>query len=73
MTNCNLQKHPTILKSEDAKKIIRSYNKIARILTEYEMLYYRGWIQCVEVAKHDSKAPGSVLTQTTFVLCSEWP
>ena len=35
--------HPTILKDPDAKKIIKSYNKAATVLVEFECLYYQAW------------------------------
>ena len=34
-------KHPTILQSADAKKLIRQYNKVCGVLLEYEMLYHK--------------------------------
>ncbi|XP_052807224.1 dynein axonemal heavy chain 5-like isoform X2 [Mya arenaria] len=42
---------PVILKSSEAKKIVRNYNKMAGVLMEYEMLYHRGWLRAVEAAK----------------------
>lgn len=36
------------MQREDAKKIIRSYNKVARVLLEYEVLYHRAWMQQVD-------------------------
>ncbi|XP_036378537.1 dynein heavy chain 5, axonemal, partial [Megalops cyprinoides] len=37
-----------IIKVPDMKKIIRTYNKMAAVLLEYELLYHRGWCQEVE-------------------------
>ena len=34
----------------EAKKIVRNYNKIAKILLEYEILYHRAWMRQVETA-----------------------
>ncbi|KAH3727100.1 hypothetical protein DPMN_053025, partial [Dreissena polymorpha] len=42
---------PAILKTAEAKKIVRNYNKMAGVLMEYEMLYHRGWLRAVEAAK----------------------
>ena len=39
----------TILQYAEAKKIIKSYNKVAAVLIEYELLYYRTWLRQVEV------------------------
>ncbi|XP_052061669.1 dynein axonemal heavy chain 8-like [Mytilus californianus] len=38
------------LKTDEAKKIIRAYNRIAKVLVEYEVLYHNAWIKSVEVA-----------------------
>lgn len=39
----------TILQYGEAKKIIRNYNKVAAVLIEYELLYYRTWLRQVEI------------------------
>ena len=41
------QRHPTILQGAEAKKIIKNYNKLAKVLLEFEVLYHRGWIRQV--------------------------
>ncbi|MBN3290180.1 DYH5 protein, partial [Polypterus senegalus] len=45
------QQQPSVLQTAEAKRIIRNYNKVAKVLLEYEVLYHRGWIRQVEVAK----------------------
>ncbi|XP_068092796.1 dynein axonemal heavy chain 5-like isoform X3 [Hyperolius riggenbachi] len=40
-----------LLQGQEMKKIIRSYNKMAAVLVEFELLYYRGWCKCAEMAK----------------------
>ncbi|XP_064611990.1 dynein axonemal heavy chain 5-like isoform X2 [Liolophura sinensis] len=45
------QSHDDILQIPDAKKIIKSYNKLAKVLLEFEVLYHRGWLRQVEAAK----------------------
>ncbi|XP_048253391.1 dynein axonemal heavy chain 5-like isoform X2 [Haliotis rufescens] len=45
------QEHATILQGPEAKKIIKSFNKLAKVLLEFEVLYHRGWIRQVEAAK----------------------
>lgn len=42
---------PHVLKSNDAKRIIRNYNKVAKVLLEFEVLYHREWLRQVEGAK----------------------
>ena len=41
------QKYPTILQTPDAKKIIKNYNKLAKVLLEFEVLYHQAWMQQV--------------------------
>ncbi|XP_041963780.1 LOW QUALITY PROTEIN: dynein heavy chain 5, axonemal [Alosa sapidissima] len=45
------QKQPGVLDGPEAKRIIRNYNRMARVLLEYELLYHRGWMDQIEVAK----------------------
>lgn len=41
------QKYPTILQTADAKKIIKNYNKLAKVLLEFEVLYHQAWLKQV--------------------------
>ena len=41
------QKYPTILQNPEAKKIIKNYNKLAKVLLEFEVLYHQAWMQQV--------------------------
>ncbi|XP_014347801.2 dynein axonemal heavy chain 5 [Latimeria chalumnae] len=45
------QQHPKLLQTAEAKRIIRNYNKVAKVLLEFEVLYHRGWLKQIEVAK----------------------
>ncbi|XP_047424698.1 dynein axonemal heavy chain 5-like [Mugil cephalus] len=47
-----LKKKLDILKGPDMTKVIRSYNKIAVVLLQYEVLHLQGWIQAAESAPH---------------------
>ncbi|XP_048577391.1 dynein axonemal heavy chain 5 isoform X1 [Nematostella vectensis] len=40
-----------LLKGEEAKRIVKNYNKMASVLVEFELLYHRGWFRAVEAAK----------------------
>lgn len=40
-----------LFQTEQAKKVIRNYNKMAAVLLEYELTYHRAWLQAVQVAK----------------------
>ncbi|XP_027953732.1 dynein heavy chain 5, axonemal [Eumetopias jubatus] len=42
------QQHPTVLQTAEAKPVIRSYNRVAKVLLEFEVLYHRAWLQQVE-------------------------
>uniref|UniRef100_A0A4W5PTB6 Dynein axonemal heavy chain 5 n=1 Tax=Hucho hucho TaxID=62062 RepID=A0A4W5PTB6_9TELE len=39
------QEHPGVLATPEAKCIIRNYNRVARVLLEFEMLYHSGWMK----------------------------
>jgi dynein heavy chain len=43
------QQHPVIMQSAEARKIIKNYNKLAKVLLEFEMLYHRGWLRQVGI------------------------
>uniref|UniRef100_A0A4W3K4F2 Dynein heavy chain 5, axonemal-like n=1 Tax=Callorhinchus milii TaxID=7868 RepID=A0A4W3K4F2_CALMI len=45
------EQRPEVLQSEDAKKIIRNYNRVGRVLLEYEVLYHRAWMQQIGTAQ----------------------
>ncbi|OXB65197.1 hypothetical protein ASZ78_004954 [Callipepla squamata] len=47
----SFQRHPAVLQTPDGKRIIRNYNKVARVLMEFEVIYHRGWLQQVELTK----------------------
>jgi hypothetical protein len=43
------QQQPRLLEGSDAKKIIKNYNKLAKCLLEFEVLYHRGWLRQVYI------------------------
>nr|XP_044988409.1 dynein axonemal heavy chain 5 [Jaculus jaculus] len=43
-----LQQHPAVLRTAEAKPVIRSYNRTAKVLLEFEVLYHRAWLQQIE-------------------------
>uniref|UniRef100_A0A6Q2Y0T3 AAA+ ATPase domain-containing protein n=1 Tax=Esox lucius TaxID=8010 RepID=A0A6Q2Y0T3_ESOLU len=45
------QEHPGVLDTPEAKRIIRNYNRVARVLLEFEMLYHSGWMKQIEEAR----------------------
>eukprot|EP00105_Crassostrea_gigas_P037004 XP_019921152.1 PREDICTED: dynein heavy chain 8, axonemal [Crassostrea gigas] len=40
----------TCMKTDDARRIIKKYNRIAKLLLEYEILYHLAWKDSVDVA-----------------------
>nr|XP_018671052.1 dynein heavy chain 5, axonemal isoform X3 [Ciona intestinalis] len=42
---------PHVLQIPNAKRIIRNFNKVAKVLLEFEVLYHRGWLRQVDLAK----------------------
>ncbi|XP_051466218.1 dynein axonemal heavy chain 5 [Apus apus] len=47
----SFQQHPAVLQTPDGKRVIRNYNKVARALMEFEVIYHRGWIQQMELTR----------------------
>lgn len=37
--------------TKDARRIIKTYNKVAKTLIEFEFLWYKAWIQSIDQAK----------------------
>jgi hypothetical protein len=44
------------LQTKESKKIIRTYNKVARALIEYETLWHHAWCKSIEAAKSGLQA-----------------
>lgn len=45
------QGNPSVLAPKESKKIIRTYNKVARTLIAFEYLWYEAWSSSIEQAK----------------------
>ena len=45
------ESNPSVLATKDSKKIIRTYNKVARTLVAFEYLWYEAWCKSIETAK----------------------
>ena len=50
------QQHAVMLQGAEAKKIIKNYNKLAKVLLEFEVLYHRGWLRQVWCIHHSIEA-----------------
>ncbi|XP_070767347.1 dynein axonemal heavy chain 5 isoform X1 [Enoplosus armatus] len=45
------QQHTGVLSTPEAKRIIRNFNRVARVLLEFEMLYHHSWMKKMEDAR----------------------
>jgi dynein heavy chain len=45
------ESNQNVLNSKEAKRIIKTYNKVARTLVAFEYLWYQAWVQSIETAK----------------------
>lgn len=43
------QQHPAVLQTAEAKPVIHRYNRVAKALLEFEVLYHRAWLQQVSL------------------------
>lgn len=39
----------SLLQTAHGKAVVRKYNKMALVLTEYEILHYQSWIKIVDI------------------------
>ncbi|XP_027742699.1 dynein heavy chain 5, axonemal-like isoform X3 [Empidonax traillii] len=47
-----LKKKTTLLKTLEMKKVVKSYNKMAAVLLEFELIYYRAWCRFADQARN---------------------
>ncbi|XP_027143184.1 dynein heavy chain 5, axonemal isoform X2 [Larimichthys crocea] len=45
------QQHPGVLSTPEAKRIIKNFNRVARVLLEFEMVYHDSWMKKMEDAR----------------------
>ncbi|XP_036366495.1 dynein heavy chain 5, axonemal-like [Octopus sinensis] len=53
----DFKQHSAILQCEESKAIIVKYNRMAKVLLEFEILYYREWLHQVESVKEKLQSP----------------
>jgi len=41
----------SIMTTKDSKRVVKTYNRVARALIEFEMLWHQGWVKSIENAK----------------------
>ena len=59
------QGSPSVLASKESKKIIRTYNKVAKTLIAFEYLWYEAWCSSIEAAKAGLQATLIIRHPTT--------
>ncbi|XP_063254253.1 dynein axonemal heavy chain 5-like isoform X3 [Prinia subflava] len=47
-----LKKKTILLKTMEMKKVIKNYNKMAAVLVEFELIYYRAWCRFADQARN---------------------
>lgn len=40
--------HPSSYKGDEAKKIVRNYNRLAKVLIEFELMFHEAWKKSVD-------------------------
>ncbi|RHY51106.1 hypothetical protein DYB38_003376 [Aphanomyces astaci] len=45
------ESNPSVLATKDSKKVIKTYNKVARTLVAFEYLWYEAWCRSIETSK----------------------
>ncbi|OQR97844.1 dynein heavy chain, outer arm [Achlya hypogyna] len=45
------ESNPSVLATKDSKKVIKTYNKVARTLVAFEYLWYEAWCRSIDTAK----------------------
>ncbi|CAJ1061771.1 dynein heavy chain 5%2C axonemal isoform X1 [Xyrichtys novacula] len=59
------QQQPGVLSTPEAKRIIKNYNRVARVLLEFEMLYHQSWMSKMKDARVGLQASLLVRSQET--------
>ncbi|XP_034553818.1 dynein heavy chain 5, axonemal isoform X3 [Notolabrus celidotus] len=59
------QQQPGVLSTPEAKRIIKNYNRVARVLLEFEMLYHHNWMSKMKDARVGLQASLLVRSQET--------
>ena len=59
------QEHPSCFKGDESKKIIRNYNQMAKVLTEFELLYHMAWKKSVDVCTNSEYGRCSKILNTS--------
>ena len=48
---CRFAVNKALMASKEAKRIVKTYNKVAKALVEFEVMWTQAWINSVENAK----------------------
>lgn len=60
------QQQPGVLDTAEAKHIIRNYNRVAKVLLEFEVLYHQGWMAQVRFSVSTAV---QILNKNLFCWC----
>ena len=60
-----------LLQTNQGKAVVRKYNKMALVLTEYEILHYQSWLKIISVCHKNIQVTSTVLIgeEETLTLC----
>eukprot|EP00462_Mataza_sp_D1_P017376 CAMPEP_0175163132 /NCGR_PEP_ID=MMETSP0087-20121206/25561_1 /TAXON_ID=136419 /ORGANISM="Unknown Unknown, Strain D1" /LENGTH=4572 /DNA_ID=CAMNT_0016451765 /DNA_START=103 /DNA_END=13822 /DNA_ORIENTATION=+ len=50
------EENPKVFSSKDSKRIIKLYNKVARVLIEFEKLWFSAWVRASDDAKRNLRS-----------------
>ena len=72
---CRFAVNKSLMASKEAKRIVKTYNKVAKALVEFEVMWTQAWINSVENAKAGLQATLIVKHPETgeFGLLVVWP
>ncbi len=54
--------HKNLLETAHGKTVVKKYNKMAMILTEYEVIHYRSWRQIIDCTCGNLQVRGTRVT-----------
>ena len=56
-----------LLGTSQGRSVVRKYNRIALVLTEYEILHYQRWVDIVEIGQKNLQVNSAVIKVTLVI------
>lgn len=56
-----------LLGTSQGRSVVRKYNRIALVLTEYEILHYQRWVDIVEIGQKNLQVNSAVIEVTLVI------